>query len=72
MEKIDYAHDCAMKLIGNPTTPLKDLFSIVEASWKYADLMWEQKERQHLEQPQNLKDSSHQTLCLEKEDKHER
>lgn len=33
------AHEFAMKLVGNPTTPLKDMNSIIEASWKYADAM---------------------------------
>ena len=33
------AHDFAMKLVGNPTTPLKDINSIVCASWSYVDAM---------------------------------
>lgn len=38
-QKMQMAHDCAMKLVGNPTTPLKDLDSIVDACWKYVDAM---------------------------------
>lgn len=33
------AHEFAMKLVGNPTTPLKDINSIVCASWSYVDAM---------------------------------
>lgn len=33
------AHEFAMKLIGNPSTPLKDTDSIVRAAWYYADAM---------------------------------
>ena len=33
------AHEFAMKLVGNPNTPLKDINSIVCASWSYVDAM---------------------------------
>lgn len=39
MNKLQMAHDFAMKLAGNPNTPLKTLESIVDISWKYADAM---------------------------------
>lgn len=39
MNKLEMAHDFAMKLVGNPTTPLKTMESIVDVSWKYADAM---------------------------------
>ena len=37
--KMKLAHEFAMKLVGNPTTPLKDMNSIIAASWSYADAM---------------------------------
>ena len=33
------AHEFAMKLVSNPNTPLKDINSIVCASWSYVDAM---------------------------------
>lgn len=39
MDKLTMAHECAMKLVGNPTTPLKTMEVIVDVSWKYADAM---------------------------------
>lgn len=39
MTKMELAHDFAMKLVGNPTTPLKTMESIINASWQYADSM---------------------------------
>ena len=39
MDKLTMAHDFAMKLVGNPSTPLKTMESIVDVSWQYADAM---------------------------------
>lgn len=39
MNKLEIAHECAMKLVGNPSTPLKTIESIVDVSWAYADAM---------------------------------
>jgi len=39
MNKLQMAHDFAMKLVGNPNTPLKTMESIVDVSWEYADAM---------------------------------
>ena len=39
MDKMKLAHDFAMKLVGNPNTPLKTIGSIIDASWEYADAM---------------------------------
>src|SRR5699024_2752387 len=39
MNKLEMAHECAMKLVGNPTTPLKTIESIIDVSWNYADAM---------------------------------
>ena len=48
MNKLDMAHDFAMKLVGNPATPLKTMESIVDVSWKYADAMQaEADKREH-------------------------
>lgn len=49
MNKLEMAHDFAMKLVGNPTTPLKDMDSIIVASWRYADTMQKEwDERNHV------------------------
>jgi len=55
MDKLQMAHEFAMKLVGNPTTPLKDMDSIIAASWKYADAMQaEADKRENKERPEAL------------------
>lgn len=63
MKKLEMAHDYAMKLVGNPTTPLKDMNSIIGASWKYADLMQaEADKREDKTRPAVLSGSAHPTV----------
>ncbi len=50
------AHDFAMKLVGNPTTPLKDMMSIIDASWKYADAMRAEADKRKEEERGKLYD----------------
>lgn len=45
MDKLKLAHEFSMKLVGNPTTPLKDMDSIIAASWQYADAMQAEAEK---------------------------
>jgi hypothetical protein len=57
MDKMQMAHDFAMKLVGNPNTPLKTMESIVDASWEYADAMQaEADKRSKVERPEILFD----------------
>lgn len=47
MNKLDMAHDFAMKLVGNPATPLETMESIVDVSWKYADAMQAESDKRN-------------------------
>ena len=48
------AHEFAMKLVGNPNTPLKDINSIVCASWSYVDAMQAESDKR---KPKGLPDA---------------
>ena len=50
MNKLEMAHDFAMKLVGNPATPLKTMESIVDVSWKYADAMQAEADKREKEE----------------------
>ena len=52
--KLEMAHEFSMKLVGNPTTPLKDMNSIMEASWKYADAMQAEADKRENEEQDKL------------------
>lgn len=47
MNKMQMAHDFAMKLTGNNETPIKTLEGIVEMAWKYADAMQAEAEKRN-------------------------
>ena len=57
--KLEMAHEFSMKLVGNPTTPLKNLNSIMEASWQYADAMQAEADKR---KPNPVLPALHQTF----------
>ena len=59
MNKLEMAHKCAMKLVGNPTTPLKTMEAIVDVSWKYADAMQAEADKREVSIEEMMKDHVH-------------
>lgn len=64
MNKLEMAHECAMKLVGNPTTPLKTIESIIGVSWNYADAM--QAEADKREKQKAIDDAESSKVLFEK------
>lgn len=59
MNKLQMAHDFAMKLVGNPNTPLKTMESIVDVSWEYADAMQAEADKREVSIEEAMKDHVH-------------
>ena len=75
MNKLQMAHDFAMKLAGNPNTPLKTLESIVDISWKYADAMQAEADKRNKTEAEQKRKAVREMLnadntFLEKEGQH--
>ena len=51
LDKAKMAHEFAMRLIGNPSTPLKDTDSIVRAAWYYTDAMQDEADKRVVKLP---------------------
>ena len=61
-DKAKMAHDFAMKLVGNPNTPLKTMESIVDVSWEYADAMQAEADKREVSIEEIMKDHVHDYL----------
>ena len=62
MNKLDMAHEYAMKCIGNPNVSVKTNNEIIAFAWQYADAMQAEADKREVSIEEAMKDHVHEYI----------